>query len=66
MRLEKEVFKEWQNRWDKIDGETARWIKRLIPDLQKWVNRDRETKCEEDDTAEHTLFACAEWRIEKR
>ncbi|XP_063920786.1 uncharacterized protein LOC135135625 [Zophobas morio] len=90
--IENKICKEWQNRWDKAEGETAGWTKKLIPDLQKWVNRKcGETKnyyvtqmlsghgnfakqtqrigksetsecwyeCEEDDTAEHTLFACA-------
>ena len=94
---EKKVFKEWHNRWNKAEGETAGWTKRLIPDVQKWVNRKHgetnyyvtqilsghgnfakqtqrigknETSecwygCEQDDTAEHTFFACAKWRNKK-
>ena len=96
--IEKEVFKEWQNRWDKAEGETAGWTRRLIPDLQKWANRKHgeinyyvtqmlsghgnfakqrqriaksETSecwygCGEEDTAEHTLFACLKWQNERR
>ena len=37
--IEKKVFKEWQNRWDRAEGEPGGWTKRLIPDLQKVVNR---------------------------
>lgn len=33
----RELMQKWQERWEY--GEQGRWTKRLIPDIQKWVNR---------------------------
>ncbi|CAL7932874.1 unnamed protein product [Xylocopa violacea] len=36
---DRRMMMEWKERWDKVEGSSNNWTKRLIPDITQWVNR---------------------------
>ncbi|CAL7932878.1 unnamed protein product [Xylocopa violacea] len=36
---DRRMMMEWKERWDRVEGSSNNWTKRLIPDITQWVNR---------------------------
>ncbi|KAL1445959.1 hypothetical protein WDU94_012297 [Cyamophila willieti] len=63
-----ESIEEWNSRW--AIERRGMWTKKLIPDAYlchkiKKIPSPVCRYCEQEDTAEHTMFHCRRWRVER-